>query len=144
MTSLRGHAGLPAAAGEESGRALAAALVTVVFWASAFVGIRDAGEHLSPGPLALGRLLVGCVVLGTVNQRTDLAGCSTGRVMASPSAALASDATTANRGTSDRPFACAAADHVVPVCASEIRMSGSERTCVVRWKASHSFAPSEM
>jgi drug/metabolite transporter (DMT)-like permease len=40
-----------------------AALVTVVFWASAFVGIRAAGEDLSPGPLALGRLLIGTTVL---------------------------------------------------------------------------------
>jgi hypothetical protein len=31
-------------------------LVTVVLWASAFVGIRAAVEDLSPGPLALGRL----------------------------------------------------------------------------------------
>ena len=41
-----------------------AALVTVVFWASAFVGIRAAGEDLSPGALGLGRLLVGTTILG--------------------------------------------------------------------------------
>lgn len=44
--------------------ALAAALVTVTLWGSAFVAIRDAGETLSPGSLALGRLLVALVVLG--------------------------------------------------------------------------------
>jgi drug/metabolite transporter (DMT)-like permease len=44
--------------------ALAAALVTVTLWGSAFVAIRDAGRSLSPGPLALGRLLVSLVVLG--------------------------------------------------------------------------------
>src|SRR5690242_4029266 len=44
--------------------ALGAGLVTVVFWASAFVGIRAAAIELSPGPLALGRLLVASVVLG--------------------------------------------------------------------------------
>jgi drug/metabolite transporter (DMT)-like permease len=44
--------------------AIAAALTTVVLWASAFVGIRAAGEDLSGGPLALGRLLVGSAVLG--------------------------------------------------------------------------------
>jgi drug/metabolite transporter (DMT)-like permease len=44
--------------------ALAAALVTVTLWGSAFVAIRDAGETLSPGALALGRLLVALVVLG--------------------------------------------------------------------------------
>ena len=38
--------------------ALGAALVTVVFWASAFVGIRSAGQDFSPGALSLGRLLV--------------------------------------------------------------------------------------
>lgn len=44
--------------------ALGAGLVTVVLWASAFVGIRDAGEELSPGPLALARLAVGSILLG--------------------------------------------------------------------------------
>jgi drug/metabolite transporter (DMT)-like permease len=47
-----------------SAAALAAAAVTLVLWASAFVGIRSAGTSLSPGALALGRLLVGCAVLG--------------------------------------------------------------------------------
>lgn len=46
--------------------ALAAALVTAAFWASAFVGIRDAGEELSLGALALARLTVGTAVLGAV------------------------------------------------------------------------------
>ncbi len=46
--------------------ALGAALVSVVFWASAFVGIRAAAVDLSPGALALGRLLVGSVALGAV------------------------------------------------------------------------------
>ena len=44
----------------------AAALVTVTLWASAFVGIRAAGEDLSPGPLTLGRLLVGGIALGVL------------------------------------------------------------------------------
>jgi drug/metabolite transporter (DMT)-like permease len=44
--------------------ALGAALVTVFFWASAFVGIRSAGRSLSPGALSLGRLLVGAAALG--------------------------------------------------------------------------------
>ncbi|MEV6103348.1 EamA family transporter [Streptomyces sp. NPDC051940] len=43
---------------------MAAASVTVVLWASAFVSIRDAGAHYSPGALALGRLLAGSVALG--------------------------------------------------------------------------------
>ena len=47
-------------------RSLVAALVTVVLWASAFVGIRAAGEELSPGALALGRLLVGSAALGAI------------------------------------------------------------------------------
>src|SRR5437588_3795897 len=43
---------------------LLAALVSVVLWASAFIGIRAAGRAFSPGALALGRLLVGSVLLG--------------------------------------------------------------------------------
>jgi drug/metabolite transporter (DMT)-like permease len=44
--------------------AVVAGLVTVTLWGSAFVAIRDAGQTLSPGSLALGRLLVSLVVLG--------------------------------------------------------------------------------
>jgi drug/metabolite transporter (DMT)-like permease len=44
--------------------ALAAGLVTVVLWGSAFVAIRAAGRTLSPGSLALGRPLVSLVALG--------------------------------------------------------------------------------
>jgi drug/metabolite transporter (DMT)-like permease len=44
--------------------ALVAAFVTVGLWASAFVGIRDAGHHISPGALSLGRLLVATAALG--------------------------------------------------------------------------------
>ena len=43
---------------------LAAVAVTVLAWASAFVAIRAVGADLSPGALALGRLLVGTAVLG--------------------------------------------------------------------------------
>ena len=46
--------------------ALGAALVTVVLWASAFVGIRAAATDLTPGSIALGRLLVGTVALGVL------------------------------------------------------------------------------
>jgi drug/metabolite transporter (DMT)-like permease len=43
---------------------LAAVLVTVLLWASAFVAIRYAGRRIGPGELALGRLIVGSVALG--------------------------------------------------------------------------------
>ncbi|MFC7306889.1 DMT family transporter [Streptomyces monticola] len=46
--------------------AFAAAAVTVVLWASAFVSIRSAGEAYSPGALALGRLLAGTVTIGLI------------------------------------------------------------------------------
>jgi drug/metabolite transporter (DMT)-like permease len=45
---------------------VAAALVTVVLWSSAFVGIRSAGRDLDPGPLALLRLVVGSLGLGAL------------------------------------------------------------------------------
>ena len=56
--------------------ALVAALVTVVLWASAFVGIRAAGDDLSPGALSLGRLAVGSALLGifVLLQRGRLPG----------------------------------------------------------------------
>ncbi|WP_344364325.1 DMT family transporter [Streptomyces gobitricini] len=47
-------------------RALLAASVTVVLWASAFVSIRASAEHFHPGVLALGRLLTASIVLGFV------------------------------------------------------------------------------
>ena len=46
--------------------AVAAALVTVSLWASAFVGIRSAGRDLSPGALTLGRILVAALALGVL------------------------------------------------------------------------------
>jgi drug/metabolite transporter (DMT)-like permease len=47
-------------------RALGAAFVTVVLWASAFVGIRSASTEFSAGALTLGRLLVGTLALSIV------------------------------------------------------------------------------
>ncbi|MGV9325429.1 DMT family transporter [Streptosporangium sandarakinum] len=47
-------------------RTMAAAGVTVLLWASAFVGIRGAAPYFSPGALALGRLLAGSAVLGVI------------------------------------------------------------------------------
>jgi drug/metabolite transporter (DMT)-like permease len=45
---------------------LAAAATTVVLWASAFVGIRAVGHELSPGALALGRMLIGSLTLTAI------------------------------------------------------------------------------
>jgi drug/metabolite transporter (DMT)-like permease len=50
-------------------RALVAALITVVLWASAFVGIRDLVGVVSPGSIALGRLTIGTVALGALVWR---------------------------------------------------------------------------
>ncbi|MFF5336708.1 DMT family transporter [Streptomyces sp. NPDC013181] len=44
-------------------RAIAAASVTVVLWASAFVSIRASADYFEPGALALGRLVTGSVAL---------------------------------------------------------------------------------
>ena len=66
------HAAPPATAraalrpGQISRLGIAAVMVTVVLWASAFVGIRAVGPSFSPGPLSLGRLAVAAVVLGLV------------------------------------------------------------------------------
>lgn len=53
------------AAGRGAGLTLAAVVFTVLAWASAFVAIRAVGTDLSPGALALGRLGIGTLVLGT-------------------------------------------------------------------------------
>lgn len=47
-------------------KALLAAAITVVLWASAFVSIRSAVESYTPGALALGRLLAGSLTLGLI------------------------------------------------------------------------------
>jgi drug/metabolite transporter (DMT)-like permease len=54
----------PRSTAPPSGRTILAVVVTLLAWASAFVGIRGVGEDFSPGALALGRLLVGTAVLG--------------------------------------------------------------------------------
>ena len=66
--------------------AAAAALVTVVFWASAFVGIRSAGRVFSPGALSLGRLVVGLVALVAVSlvRREELPSRDALRAVAAP------------------------------------------------------------
>lgn len=53
-------------AGREAERysIIAALALTLLMWASAFVVIRSAGRHLSPGPLALTRIVIGSVALG--------------------------------------------------------------------------------
>ena len=48
---------------------LVAALVTVVLWASAFIGIRGAGPHFDPGSLALLRMAVGRLLLSCLAVR---------------------------------------------------------------------------
>lgn len=44
-------------------KVLTAMLIVLVLWASAFIAIRAVGDAISPGPLALGRQLVGATVL---------------------------------------------------------------------------------
>ena len=56
----------PASPGRINALGIAAVAVTVVLWASAFVGIRAIGATFSPGSLTLGRLAVAAVVLGAV------------------------------------------------------------------------------
>jgi drug/metabolite transporter (DMT)-like permease len=56
----------PAVSARSARLAAVAAGVTVVLWASAFVGIRSAGHDLSAGPLTLLRLAVGTAALGAM------------------------------------------------------------------------------
>lgn len=65
-TSSATPASSPQSPGRVKGLGVAAVAVTVVLWASAFVGIRAIGPNFSPGSLTLGRLAVAAVVLGAV------------------------------------------------------------------------------
>jgi drug/metabolite transporter (DMT)-like permease len=56
----------PFRTGQISRLGIAAVVVTVVLWASAFVGIRAVGPSFSPGSLTLGRLAIAAVALGLV------------------------------------------------------------------------------
>ena len=60
VTKLLAHSPKPRT---DNTKAAAAALVTMVLWSSAFVGIRAIGGVLSPAPLALLRLAVASVTL---------------------------------------------------------------------------------
>lgn len=66
MTESTTTVNAPARAGSVDWLALGAALLTVVLWASAFVGIRAVADQLSPGSFALGRLLVAALALGVI------------------------------------------------------------------------------
>jgi len=65
-TTTTPSAGAPARTDAVDWLALVAALLTVVLWASAFVGIRAVADDLSPGSFALGRLLVAAAALGII------------------------------------------------------------------------------
>ena len=64
MATVEATSTLPAQ--REQALALAAALATVVLWASAFVAIRSAAREFSPGALALGRLTIASIALGLI------------------------------------------------------------------------------
>lgn len=59
-----GTAQTPARTSAPTALTVAAIIVTVLAWASAFVVIRAVGGDYSPGAMTLGRLLVGTVLLG--------------------------------------------------------------------------------
>jgi drug/metabolite transporter (DMT)-like permease len=65
------HTAAPTALVTEAppGWVLAAIVVTVLAWASAFVVIRGTGDHFGGGSLALARLLVGSLLLGLLVLR---------------------------------------------------------------------------
>ncbi|GAB6985423.1 DMT family transporter [Nocardioides pyridinolyticus] len=66
MTSTTAAPAAPTSTTPPSWLPLAAVGVTLVLWASAFVGIRYLGDDFSPGALSLGRLLVGALCLAVV------------------------------------------------------------------------------
>src|SRR5262245_56692941 len=53
----------PSRRATRAGTVAAATVVVLLLWASAFVVIRQVGQTLSPGPMALLRLAVGSVAL---------------------------------------------------------------------------------
>lgn len=59
----------PAPRRTDQRKAAIAALITVVLWASAFVGIRTVADDYSPGALAFGRITVGALVLAVIALR---------------------------------------------------------------------------
>lgn len=59
-----------------------AGVVTVVLWASAFIGIRAAGHDYSPGALTLGRIAVGSVALTVLAGVTGRLRLPRGKVLA--------------------------------------------------------------
>lgn len=59
----------PAPRRSDQRKAAIAALITVVLWASAFVGIRTVADDYSPGALAFGRITVGALVLAVIALR---------------------------------------------------------------------------
>jgi len=64
MSVIAAPAETPPRPARAANLAVLAGVTTVVLWASAFVGIRAAGDDLGGGPLALARLLVASLVLG--------------------------------------------------------------------------------
>src|SRR5579884_225435 len=63
-TSVTATATIASVREGERARIAGALALTLLMWASAFVVIRSAGRHLSPGPLALTRIVVGSIILG--------------------------------------------------------------------------------
>ncbi|MCK0117863.1 DMT family transporter [Isoptericola sp. S6320L] len=97
MTTISTAAAPPGHATSRAGRLTAAAMTaTVLLWASAFVAIRAVGHDVDPGPLTLGRVVVGSatltVMLLVVRTRRRVraarpTGTPTGTPVGAPSAA---------------------------------------------------------
>lgn len=64
MSATAELTGATAARSAERVRIVGALALTLLMWASAFVVIRSVGRHLSPGPMALTRIVIGSVALG--------------------------------------------------------------------------------
>lgn len=63
MTTTATRTAPPPATARAGGLTAAAMAVTVLLWASAFVGVRAVGHDVGPGALTLGRVAVGTVAL---------------------------------------------------------------------------------